>query len=139
MSQPVEPRLDWAALEGRMGSRKDEIDDLLALLVEHADPSAGPEPERHHVAWLIACACLGDGHLGQDMGLPTRDALSLLIQRWFPALAARNVDNMKWKKFLYKQLCLREELLICKEPSCDVCPDHRVCFGPEEAPAITSA
>ncbi|MCK7499364.1 MAG: nitrogen fixation protein NifQ [Comamonadaceae bacterium] len=31
---------------------------------------------------------------------------------------------MKWKKFLYKQLCEREEILVCKAPSCAVCCDH---------------
>lgn len=135
MLQPVEPRLDWAALEGRMRSRKDEVEDLMALLVEHADPSAGPKAARHHVAWLIACASLGDGHLWQDMGLPSRDALSLLINCWFPALAARNVDNMKWKKFLYRQLCVKEEILICKTPSCSLCSDQGLCFGPEDEAA----
>jgi nitrogen fixation protein NifQ len=133
MLQFVEPRLDWAALEGRMRSREDEIEDLMALLVAHSDPSAGPEAERYHIAWLIACASLGDAHLWQDMGLSSRDALSLLIQRWFPALAARNVDNMKWKKFFYRQLCVKEEILICKSPSCAGCGDQALCFGPEDA------
>jgi nitrogen fixation protein NifQ len=131
MLQPVAPRLDWAALEGRMRSRSDEIDDLMALLLDHADPSAGPNADRDHVAWLIACASLGDRHLWQDLGLPSRDALSALIARWFPALKALNVGDMKWKKFFYRQLCLKEDILICKSPSCSDCTDHAVCFGPE--------
>ena len=134
MLQPVAPRLDWALLEGRMRSRSDEIDDLMALLLDHADRTAGPKAELYHVAWLIACASLGDGHLWQDLGLPSRDALSLLIGRWFPALAARNVDHMKWKKFFYRQLCLKEEILICKSPTCAQCTDHAECFGPEDTP-----
>lgn len=135
MLPPVAPRLDWAALEGRMRARNDEIDDLMALLLDHADRGAGPKAELYHVAWLIACASLGDGHLWQDMGLPSRDALSALIARWFPALAARNVDQMKWKKFFYRQLCLKEEILICKSPSCADCSDHGLCFGPEQGAA----
>jgi nitrogen fixation protein NifQ len=131
MLQPVAPRLDWAALEGRMRSRSDEIDDLMALLLDHADPSGGPKADRYHVAWLIACASLGDRHLWQDLGLPSRDALSALIARWFPALKALNVGDMKWKKFFYRQLCLKEDILICKSPSCSDCTDHAVCFGPE--------
>lgn len=131
MLQPVAPRLDWAALEGRMRSRSDEIDDLMALLLDHSDPSAGPKADRYHVAWLIACASLGDRHLWQDLGLPSRDALSALIARWFPALKALNVGDMKWKKFFYRQLCLKEDILICKSPSCSDCTDHAVCFGPE--------
>ena len=43
MLQPVAPRLDWALLEGRMRSRNDEIDDLMALLLDHADRAAGPK------------------------------------------------------------------------------------------------
>ena len=48
-----------------------------------------------------------------------------------PALVARNHADMKWKKFLCKQLCEREELFICKAPSCAVCCDQAHCFGPE--------
>lgn len=133
MLAPVAPRLDWTALEPRMRSRHDEIDDLMTLLLDHADRRAGPKADLYHVAWLVACASLGDRHLWQDMGLPSRDALSALIARWFPALKALNVGDMKWKKFLYRQLCLKEEILICKSPSCAECSDHAGCFGPEDA------
>ena len=139
MLQPVAPRLDWAALEGRMRARNDEIDDLMALLLDHADRAAGPKAELYHVAWQIACASLGDQHLWQDLGLPSRDALTQLIGRWFPALAARNVDHMKWKKFFYRQLCERAEIMICKSPSCVECPDVGLCFGPETASPVQRA
>lgn len=131
MLQPVAPRLNWAELEGRLRARNDEVDDLIALLLDHADRSAGPKADLYHVAWLLACASLGDQHLWQDMGLPSREALSQLIGRWFPSLAARNVDNMKWKKFFYRQLCLRENILICKAPTCGECTEHALCFGAE--------
>jgi len=131
MLQPDAPRLNWAELEGRLQARNDEVDDLIALLLDHADRSAGPKADLYHVAWLLACASLGDQHLWQDMGLPSREALSQLIGRWFPSLAARNVDNMKWKKFFYRQLCLREDILICKSPTCARCSDHALCFGAE--------
>jgi len=131
MLQPVVPRLDWSVLEGRMRSRQDEVDDLVALLLAHADRSAGPKADLYHTAWLIACASLGDQHLWQDLGLPSREALSQLIGRWFPSLAARNVNNMKWKKFFYRELCLREDILICKSPTCGDCADHADCFGAE--------
>lgn len=129
------PQPDWPALAGRMASRHDEVVDLMSLLRDHADPAAGSAAALEAVAWAIACASLGDQHLWQDLGLPSRNELSALIARWFPRLAERNSQNMKWKKFLYKQLCLREELLICKAPSCGVCTDHGLCFGPEEAAA----
>jgi nitrogen fixation protein NifQ len=116
-----------------MARRRDEIDDLLALLGEHAAPNAGPPQEAQAVAWALACASLGEQHLWQDLQLPSRQELTALIAHWFPSLAARNTQHMKWKKFFYKQLCLREDLLICKAPTCGVCPDHAACFGPETA------
>ncbi|MFA5680172.1 MAG: nitrogen fixation protein NifQ [Hydrogenophaga sp.] len=74
---------------------------------------------------------MGDRHLWQDLGLNSRDELSALIAHAFPALAAANHQNMKWKKFFYRQLCLREEILICKSPTCADCCDQAKCFGPE--------
>jgi nitrogen fixation protein NifQ len=139
MLQPVSPRLDWALLEGRMRSRNDEIDDLMALLLDHADRAAGPKADLYHVAWQIACASLGDQHLWQDLGLPSRDALSALILRWFPALKARNAGDMRWKKFFYRQLCERAEIMICKSPSCAACSDVGLCFGPETASTVQRA
>lgn len=126
------PHLDWAALAVRMRARSDEIDSLMALLIAHADFSAGSKAEIYHAAWLVSCASLGDGHLWQDMGLPSRDALSAFIRQWFPSLSALNANHMKWKKFLYRQLCLQEGILICRSPSCADCADHGECFGSED-------
>ena len=123
--------LDWDALDGahRAESRSDEIDDLVALLHDHADPTVGSADSSDAIGW----ASLANNHLWPDLCLTSRRELSALINHWFPRLAALNTQDMKWKRFLYKQLCLREELLICKAPSCGVCCDHGICFGPEEA------
>jgi nitrogen fixation protein NifQ len=83
----------------------------------------------------LACASLGDNHLWQDLLLSSRRELSALIGHWFPALARRNDRDMKWKKFLYKQLCDRAEISVCRAPSCSVCTDYAQCFGPEDAVA----
>ncbi len=131
MAHAAAPRPDWKALAERMAARRDEIDDLMALLHDFAEPGAGAAGDA--VAYAIACASLGDNHLWQDLCLPSRAELSALMLDWFPRLAARNTQNMKWKKFLYKQLCEREDLFICKAPSCSICTDYRVCFGSEEA------
>ena len=133
MDSPALPTPDWEALANRMAIRQDEISDLMHLLSDHADPAAGSPAAMNTVAWALACASLGDQHLWQDLGLPSRNELSALIAHWFPSLFALNTQHMKWKKFFYKQLCLREDLLICRSPSCSVCPDQGDCFGPEEA------
>ncbi|MFT4174408.1 MAG: nitrogen fixation protein NifQ, partial [Rhodocyclaceae bacterium] len=106
-----------------------EMDDLVALLLSHraADTEA--------LTWLahaVATSCLGDNHLWQDMRLPARAVLSSLLGTYFPTLAARNVANMKWKKFFYLQLCERADIRICKSPSCGVCCDYGLCFGSED-------
>ncbi|MBP6655895.1 MAG: nitrogen fixation protein NifQ [Propionivibrio sp.] len=108
----------------------DEFDDIVALLLSHR--AYGEEME----SWLahaIATASMGENHLWQDMGLPNRTVLSALMQKHFPSLAALNDQDMKWKKFFYRQLCELAGVLICKSPRCAECCDYRICFGPEDA------
>ncbi|MEK8053026.1 nitrogen fixation protein NifQ [Ideonella sp. DXS22W] len=116
---------------GRRATRDDEVDDVRALLLEHAEPTAGTPEAIAAMAETVAVACLGDDHLWQDLQLPARAELTALMRHWFARLAAKNDRDMKWKKFLYKQLCEREEIFVCKSPSCAVCSDHAACFGPE--------
>jgi nitrogen fixation protein NifQ len=90
--------------------------------------------QNQETEWLIAiivAACLGNDHLWQDLGLWSRNDLSALLFHNFPEMAARNDRDMKWKKFLYKQLCEAEGLYVCRAPSCDVCKDYSFCFGEE--------
>lgn len=110
-------------------SRMLEKQDLEKYLGYFASP---PAPERGWVIGLIVAACLGSDHLWQDMGLFSRSELSALLQHNFPGLAAKNTKDMKWKKFIYKQLCEAEGLYVCRAPSCEVCKDYSVCFGAEE-------
>jgi nitrogen fixation protein NifQ len=119
------------AVVARRLRREDEVADVRSLLLDHADPAAGSAAEAAAVAETVAVACLGDNHLWQDLQFTSRAELSAVMRHWFPGLVARNHADMKWKKFLYKQLCEREELFICKAPSCDVCTDRPVCFGAE--------
>jgi len=106
----------------------DEFDEIVELLLEHrADKS---EQERW-LSYAIATASMGENHLWQDMGLPSRKVLSELLNTHFPTLAAKNKGDMKWKKFFYRQLCERAGVPICKSPHCADCCDFRVCFGPE--------
>jgi len=106
-----------------------ERDDVLALLLEHR---AYNNMSEQWMAEIVTRACMGNDHLWQDLGLWSRDYLSRLMQENFPALAAKNVHDMKWKKFLYKQLCEKEGINTCRSPSCEYCVDYLSCFGPEE-------
>jgi nitrogen fixation protein NifQ len=127
------PGIQWHEDPARQGAmdfeRMPERDDLIKLML---DARAGVDETEAWLAEIVAAACLGMDHLWQDMGLWSRGELSELMQRNFPALAARNDRDMKWKKFLYKQLCEQQGIYVCRAPSCDVCTDYHVCFGPEE-------
>ncbi len=113
----------------RVFNKFDEFEDLLALLIDYRTE---PDLESTWLAHAIATACMGANHLWQDMGLPSRSALSWLISHHFSGLAARNSGDMKWKKFFYRQLCERQGMQACAVPSCGECADYLHCFGPEE-------
>ena len=89
-------------------------------------------PDSEVLIAIIVAACLGNDHLWQDLGLWSRRDLSALLQHNFPRLAAANSGDMKWKKFLYKQLCEAEGFYVCRAPSCEVCKDYSQCFGTED-------
>ena len=110
-------------------SRMLEKEDLATLLKQHAfDDTA-------EVDWIIAilvAACLGNDHLWKDLGLWSRSQLSAMLSYNFPRLASKNDKDMKWKKFLYKQLCEAEGIYVCRAPSCEVCIDYPKCFVIED-------
>jgi nitrogen fixation protein NifQ len=109
--------------------RRDEINELVGLMLLD---KAGETPSEVWLAHIVAAGCMAPDHLWQDLGLWARGDLTELMRRNLPALAARNVKDMKWKRFLYKQLCEAEGIYTCRVPSCELCTDYHVCFGPED-------
>ena len=110
-------------------ARMDESEDLRKLLLQSRNGSSDYE------LWMVdimVAGCMGNDHLWQDLGLWQRTDLSNLMMDNFRALALRNDRDMKWKKFLYKQLCEAEGIYICRSPSCEVCVDYEHCFETEE-------
>ena len=84
------------------------------------------------LAAMIARRCKSPHHLWQDLGLRNRDELTTLMQRHFARLSARNNQDMKWKKFLYRMVCGSEGFTLCTAPVCSECPDFADCFGAED-------
>lgn len=111
----------WAAIP--------EAEDLYQLLLQ---TRAGQRESELWMIKIVVAACAGRDHLWQDLGLFSRPSLSQLMQINFPTLAALNTGDMKWKKFIYKQLCSREGIYVCPAPSCSVCADFSRCFAPED-------
>lgn len=102
-----------------------EKNDLKQLLIQG---NTTQQPETEWISELLINACLGADHLWQDLGLWERKELTALMRYNFPLLAARNDKNMRWKKFLYKQLCEAEGIYVCRSPSCEVCEEYSECF-----------
>nr|WP_254223742.1 nitrogen fixation protein NifQ [Burkholderia multivorans] len=80
------------------------------------------------VASIVAHACLRGDHLWRDLGLDGRDAVAAMLDRYFPAVAARNVGQLRWKKFLAQEAAASLRLPPEPAPGCPDCEDFPVCF-----------
>ena len=82
------------------------------------------------LAQAIAARAAHPGHLWVAMGLYERPQLSEAIGRHLPLLLAANSQGMRWKRFLFRQLCEQSGGLMCKSPVCGDCSDYALCFAP---------
>ncbi|MCP3392417.1 nitrogen fixation protein NifQ [Bradyrhizobium sp. CCGB12] len=83
------------------------------------------------LAAMVARRAIEPNHLWEDLGLRNRGELSRLLSRHFAPLAARNINNMRWKRFFYRTLCENDGLVMCTAPVCTQCNEFNVCFGAE--------
>lgn len=83
------------------------------------------------LAAMVARRAMEPNHLWEDLGLRERAELSRLLTRHFAPLAARNVRNMRWKRFFYRMLCEDDGFVMCTTPVCTQCNDFDLCFGEE--------
>lgn len=87
--------------------------------------------EARWLAAILARRAMEPRHLWEDLGLPVRPALTQMIARHLPGLAAANHRNMRWKKFFYRQICSDAAFSLCLSPSCDECEEKASCFAPD--------
>ncbi|WP_429321140.1 nitrogen fixation protein NifQ [Paraburkholderia sp. GAS448] len=102
---------------------------LRALLLQHANKSVVVD-DAQCLASIIAHACLRPDHLWRDLGLSGREEVSAMLERYFPTLVARNVANLRWKKFLAQQLAFSLGEEPGPAPGCPGCEDFAICFPP---------
>jgi len=100
---------------------------LRALMLQYANPAVH-EDDAQCLASIIANACLRPDHLWRDLGLAGREEVSAMLERYFPSLAALNVGNLRWKKFLARQLALSLGREPGPAPGCPGCEDYGFCF-----------
>lgn len=120
-----------AALPADAGPGEDALEepDVRAYLLECR--AGRDEDVETWWAAIVARRSLQPNHLWQDMGFRDRGELGIMLRRHFPELVRRNDRDMKWKKFLYRELCRREGMVVCKSPVCERCSDFSECFGGE--------
>lgn len=95
-----------------------------------------PGPVSSLLSIIVARRAMQPNHLWQDLGLANRGELSSLMQRHFAPLAARNTQDMKWKKFFYRMVCRDDSYRLCAAPSCSECCDFNGCFGDESGESL---
>ena len=66
------------------------------------------------------------------MGLFKRPQLSAAIRRHLPSVFAANNQNMRWKRFFFKQVCDLHGGTLCRTPNCGECSDYALCFAKDE-------
>ena len=117
------------------GSNTPEINqDMLKILLKHV--SQDQSGKRAHIsellARIIAARATKPGHLWVSMGFLERQQLTAAIRRHLPTLAIANHKGMRWKRYLFKQVCDLNGGVMCKSPNCGDCSDYNFCFAPEE-------
>jgi nitrogen fixation protein NifQ len=102
---------------------------MRGFLIAHAAPEVDSEDVRC-LAAIVANACLRPDHLWRDLGLSGRDDVTAMLERYFPVLVARNVEGLRWKKLLARELALATGAIPGPAPGCPGCEDFGFCFPP---------
>ena len=96
---------------------------LISLAAPYTDPD-----DAGCLATIIAHACLRPDHLWRDLGLRGRDDVTRMLERFFPEAVARNVEGLRWKKLLARELALETGTRAGPAPGCPGCEDFGFCF-----------
>jgi nitrogen fixation protein NifQ len=91
---------------------------LRDMLVENG--TTGAEIESWLANIFVRRCQVGD-HMWRSIGLFSRNELTEAMNRYFKPLASKNIYDLKWKRFLYKQMRERNNLSLDKYPYCESC------------------
>jgi nitrogen fixation protein NifQ len=109
------------------------VSELRALLLDYDVTAATHVGDAQCLATIIATACLRPDHLWRDLGLNGRDDVTCILQRHYPGLIARNVMNLRWKKFLAQEVALANGREPTFAPGCPGCEDFSLCYPADGA------
>ncbi|BAN28145.1 NifQ family protein (plasmid) [Caballeronia insecticola] len=101
---------------------------LHGLLMWHDRTATRHREDAHCLATIIAAASLRPDHLWRDLGLAGRDDVTEMLTRHYPELVARNVANLRWKKFLAQEVAHAQGVAPTCAPGCPGCEDYAFCY-----------
>ena len=104
------------------------ITELRDLLLSHDVTASASADDAHCLATIVATACERPDHLWRDLGLNGRDDVSAILVRHYPRLVARNVNALRWKKFLAQEVALAHGRPVTHAPGCPGCEDYAHCY-----------
>ncbi|MDT8421937.1 MAG: nitrogen fixation protein NifQ [Desulfuromonadales bacterium] len=128
------PGFDLSRLTGTTSEKKGNAPELyqeiLLILLSHvpSDATGGMNQPAEWLARVIAARAAQPGHLWVAMGFFERPQLTTAIRRHLPTLARANNQGMRWKRYLFKQVCEMNGGVMCKSPNCGDCSDYALCF-----------
>jgi nitrogen fixation protein NifQ len=116
-----------------IGPSPEYSEEVLSILLSHVpiEPCTHDLLTSGWLCYIIAARAACPGHLWVAMGLFERPQLTAAIRRHLPSLAEANHQNMRWKRYLFKQVCDLNGGMMCKAPNCGVCSDYALCFAEE--------
>ena len=120
-------RIDTSPIAALPTKHRAFVSDLHDLLIR--SKSAGVDAaDADCLASIIAHACLRPDHLWRDLGLIGREDVTRMLGRFFPTVMSRNVNNLRWKKFLAFEVAMATGQEPGPAPGCPGCEDFGVCF-----------
>ncbi len=102
--------------------------EMREMLRRRADPILHPT-DAADMATILATACLRPDHLWRDLGLSGRDDVTALLTHFFPALAAENTLNLRWKRFLAEACASAYGRAPAPAPGCPGCEAYGECYA----------
>ena len=85
-----------------------------------ANGTAGA-PIESWLAQIFIRRCQVGDHMWRSIGLFSRNELTEAMNKYFKPLASKNIYDLKWKRFLYKQMRELNQLSLDKYPYCENC------------------
>ncbi|MDR3602155.1 MAG: nitrogen fixation protein NifQ [Desulfosporosinus sp.] len=78
-------------------------------------------PLESWVAHIFIRRCQVGDHMWRSIGLFSRNELTEAMLRYFKPLAVKNIYDLKWKRFIYRQMREENNLDLEKYPYCENC------------------